>query len=569
MGLFSSELSISMKSIFKRRIIIHRKILWLLLFSILTLALVSWLIYLNKKNVEKANFHISRTYEIIGKIQEGVQVVLEHKTVPQEYFNSLQNLTRENNDLEKHLNVLGRYVLEKRADSVIRPLLYTMLTEERNLLSKRKHLIDLANRQKAYALIIVRLAACIFVITLLLMLNRDITRHKATQQQLIIAVAEAQKAKQMQEQFLANMSHEIRTPMNGIKGMTDLLRETPLSDKQKDITGLIKRSIDNLMFIINDILDFSKIQAGMLRIEKIDFSIKEVVNGAASLFAHRLKAKGLELHVKLSPEIPDRLMGDPHRLNQVLTNLLSNAIKFTDRGYIRVLVDLHEKSADNVIVTFTLVDTGIGIPADSVAHIFDSFSQASSDTSRRYGGTGLGLTICKQLVNLQGGTIEVRSEVGKGSEFSFHLPFWYSAAPASERAANDNLQDYSQLLAGKHFLVAEDNEINRVLINHVLSKAGGSVTMANNGAEAVSFLHAEKGIDLIIMDLQMPEMDGFAATRYIRNKLNMQTPIIAMTATAMKDEQWQCLDSGMNEYMTKPFEFTDLYKKIIHLLPEN
>ena len=558
-----------MKSIFKRRIVIHRKIFWLLLFSIVTLALVSWLIYLNKTNVEKANFRISQTYEIIGKIQETIQVVSEHKTVPQEYFNSLQDLTRENNDLQKDLNLLSGYILEKRSDSVIRPLLHKMLQEERNLLSKRKHLIDLANRQKAYALIVVRLAACIFVITILLMVNRDITRHKATQQQLIIAVAEAQKAKQMQEQFLANMSHEIRTPMNGIKGMTDLLRETSLSDKQKDITGLIKRSIDNLMFIINDILDFSKIQAGMLRIEKIDLSIKEVVNSAAFLFAHRLKAKGLELHVKLSPEIPDRLMGDPHRLNQVLTNLLSNAIKFTDSGNIRVLVDLHEKSADNVVLSFTIADTGIGIPADSVAHIFDSFSQAGSDTSRRDGGTGLGLTICKQLVNLQGGDIKVRSEVGKGSEFHFHLPFWYSNKPAFERSANDTFQDYSQLLAGKHFLVAEDNEINRVLINHVLSKAGGSVTMANNGAEAVSLLHDEKGIDLIIMDLQMPEMDGFAATRYIRNNLRMQTPIIAMTATAMKDEQWQCLDSGMNEYMTKPFEFTDLYKKIINLLPEN
>lgn len=558
-----------MTPILKRRIIIHRKITWLLLFSVFTLALVSCLIYLNKKNVDSANFRISQTYEIIGKIQETIIAVSESKTVPEQYLNSLQNLTRENNDLRKHLDLLGAYILEKRSDRIIRPLLYTMLAEEKNLLAKRKQVNDLANRRTAYALIAARTAAFLFVVIILLLLNQDITRHKATQQKLIIAVGEAQKAKQMQEQFLANMSHEIRTPMNGVKGMTDLLRETPLSEKQKDITGLIKRSIDNLMIIINDILDFSKIQAGMLRIEKIDLNIKEVVNSAGFLFAHRLKAKGLKLHLKVAPDIPEQLIGDPHRLSQVLTNLLSNAIKFTDQGNIQVQVDLQEKSADKVILSFTISDTGIGIPADSLGHIFDSFSQAGSDISRRYGGTGLGLTICKQLVHLQGGDISVRSEVGKGSEFHFNLPFWYSDKPATERPASDTIQDYSQLLAGKHFLVAEDNEINQVLINHVLSKAGGTVTMANNGAEAVNFLHEEKVFDLIIMDLQMPEMDGFAATRYIRNNLHMQTPIIAMTATAMKDEQWQCLDSGMNEYMTKPFEFTDLYKRIMHLLQEN
>lgn len=558
-----------MKLSIQRPITIHSKIAWLILFSILTLALVSWLIYLNKQNVDKANFHISQTYEIIGKIQESITAVAESGTVPAQYLNSLQEQTNENNDLHKPLDLLNAYILEKKPGNIINSLLHTMLQEERHLLSARKHLIGLANKRTAYALIIARILGCCFVIIILLLLNRDITRHKLTQQRLIIAIDEAEKAKQMQEQFLANMSHEIRTPMNGVKGMTDLLRETSLTEKQKDITVLIKRSIDNLMIIINDILDFSKIQAGMLRIEKIDLSIKEVVNSSAFLFAHRMKAKGLQLEVKLSPDIPDRLVGDPHRLNQVLTNLVGNAIKFTDRGSIQVSVDLHEKSEDKIVLLFRIVDTGIGIPVDSQGHIFDSFSQVGSDTSRRFGGTGLGLSICKQLVQLQGGEIGVRSIVGEGSEFYFHLPFFYSDKPVPEKVSGDPRQDYSQLLAGKHFLVAEDNEINRVLINHVLSKAGGSVTMAHNGAEAVNILHEEKGVDLIIMDLQMPEMDGFAATRYIRNNLNMQTPIIAMTATAMKDEQFQCLDSGMNEYMTKPFEFTELYKRILFLLNEN
>jgi signal transduction histidine kinase len=558
-----------MRSIFQRRIVIHRKIRWLLLFFIFTLVLVSWLVYLNKKKVEKDSLRISQTYEIIGSLQEAIHAVLEKKMVPQQYVDSLKNLTRENDDLHKELNLLDTYILEKRGDSIIKPLLYSMLAGEKQLLAKRKHLNQLANRQIAYALVAARLGSFLFVVIILLLLNRDITRHKATQQKLIIAAGEAQKARQMQEQFLANMSHEIRTPMNGVKGMTDLLRDTPMSDKQKEITGLIKRSIDNLMIIINDILDFSKIQAGMLRIEEIDFNIKEVVNSASFLFAHRLKAKGLELHVKVVPDVPERLVGDPHRLSQVLTNLLSNAIKFTEKGSIQVRIDLLEKRTDKFILSFTIIDTGIGISEDSLAHIFDSFSQAGSDTSRRYGGTGLGLTICKQLLNLQGGDITVKSVIGKGSEFNFWLPYSSCDKPASEKPVTHTNQDYSKLLAGRHFLVAEDNEINRVLINHVLSKAGGSVTMANNGAEAVNFLHEEKLFDLIIMDLQMPEMDGFAATRYIRNNLQMQTPIIAMTATAMKDEQWQCLDSGMNDYMTKPFEFTELYKRILHLLHKN
>ena len=293
------------------------------------------------------------------------------------------------------------------------------------------------------------------------------------------------------------------------------------------------------------------------------------MNSAAFLFAHRIKAKGLNLQVVLSPEVPDRLIGDPHRLNQVLTNLVGNAIKFTETGEIQVRVDVHGRTDDKIVLSFNITDTGIGIPVESQQNIFDSFSQVGSDTSRRFGGTGLGLSICKQLVHLQGGEIGVRSEVGKGSEFYFHQPFAYSENQVVERVTSDAIQDYSQLLAGKHFLVAEDNEINRVLINHVLSKAGGSVTLAHNGAEAVNYLHEERGVDLIIMDLQMPEMDGFAATRYIRNNLQMQTPIIAMTATAMKDEQFQCLDSGMNEYMTKPFEFTDLYKRILQLLNSN
>jgi len=362
------------------------------------------------------------------------------------------------------------------------------------------------------------------------------------------------------------MSHEIRTPMNGIKGMTDLLIDTPLSDKQHELTGIIKSSVNNLLVIINDILDFSKIQAGKLNIEKIDFSLKEVLTSAIAIFEHRLKKKGLLLQTDLDKAIPDRLTGDPHRLNQILINLIGNAIKFTDQGTVSVAVALQQQSDAEVMLSFTIADTGVGIPAEALPYIFDSFSQGGGDTSRRYGGTGLGLTICKQLLHLQGGEISATSITGKGSVFNFHLSYAYHESADVQPPVKAVITNYSNLLSGKNFLVAEDNEINQKLIDYVLRKAGGTVEIVSNGIEAIKYLEQGKFVDLIIMDLQMPEMDGYAATQYIRNDLHLLTPIIAMTATAMKGEQIQCLQSGMNEYLTKPFDFADLYKRINGLL---
>ena len=553
-----------MMSIFLPRFVVHRRITWLLLFSIISLVLASRLIYVAKKNIDKANYHISQTYEIIASIHESIDAVSETGDLPPHYVNALQQLDSANNDLQQYLPELRRYVDQKSTGN-IRALLNVMLTKEKVLLNNRKQINKRVSQRTALMLVLGRIGAFLFVVIILLFLNRDITRHKATQQKLTVAIKEAQEAKKLQEQFLANMSHEIRTPMNGIKGMTDLLLQTPLSEKQQEMAGMIKRSVNNLLVIINDILDFSKIKAGKLRIEKIDLSIKEVVDNVTSLLVHQITTKGLRLYIQIAPDVPDRLMGDPYRLSQILTNLVGNAIKFTNEGHIQIEITLQEQSADNVVVSFTVTDTGIGIPPESLPYIFDSFSQAGQDISRRYGGTGLGLTISKQLLRLQGGNISVKSEPGKGSTFHFYLPFGYSNNQKSE-LKKEAVQDNSQLLTGKRFLVAEDNEINQKLIDYVLKNAGANVTMANNGAEAVDFVQKNGVFDLIIMDLQMPEMDGYAATRFIRNKLHLQTPIIAMTATAMKDEQWQCLESGMNDYMTKPFEFDELYKRIVLLL---
>jgi PAS domain S-box-containing protein len=397
----------------------------------------------------------------------------------------------------------------------------------------------------------------------------DITERVHYQQQLISATREAQKAKEMQELFLANMSHEIRTPMNGIQGMTDLLLDTSLSDQQKEFARIIKRSVNNLLVIINDILDFSKIKAGKLAIEKIDFRLKDVLDNVKAIFDHRVKKKGLILQVTTDPAIPDSLRGDPYRLNQVLINLIGNAVKFTEKGTIKVHVGLDERDAGAVNLQFTVADTGIGIPESSLPYIFDHFSQGGLDISRRYGGTGLGLAISHRLVQLQGGSITVKSAEGVGSVFSFELSYGYDPAEGAgtpAAAVTAVLADYSQCLAGRRFLVAEDNEVNQQLVDHVLRRGGGLVQLAGNGEQAVKYLQEGGHYDLVIMDLQMPVMDGYAATQYIRGELQLQIPIIAMTATALIGEQLRCFEVGMNDYMTKPFEFTDLYKRIISLL---
>jgi PAS domain S-box-containing protein len=394
----------------------------------------------------------------------------------------------------------------------------------------------------------------------------DITERIHYQHQLIDATREAQTAKSMQELFLANMSHEIRTPMNGIQGMTDLLLDTQLTDQQKEFARIIKRSVNNLLVVVNDVLDFSKIKAGKLAIENIEFRLKDVMENVRAMFAHRIAKKGLQLAIGLDGDIPETLKGDPYRLNQVLINLVGNAIKFTEQGWIRIQVTEQERVAGHVILLFSIADSGIGIPEASLPYIFDQFSQAGLDISRRYGGTGLGLAICQQLLQLQGGEITVSSKESQGTTFRFRLTYGYTCVDDNGTAAVLSDHFNSHALSGRRFLVAEDNEVNQQLIDHVLKKAGGIVTLADNGEEAVAHLRQDDPFDLVIMDLQMPVMDGYATTRFIRQELQLSVPIIAMTATALVDEQIRCLEVGMNDYMTKPFEFAELYRRVSVLL---
>lgn len=399
-------------------------------------------------------------------------------------------------------------------------------------------------------------------------IGTDITERVQHEGELKESKRIAEDAKKLQEQFLANMSHEIRTPMNGIQGMTDLLLETELTYDQKDFVSSIKRSSDNLLVIINDILDFSKIQAGKLTIENIDFTLNEVLDNISAIFRQRLREKDLYLVMNLGSEIPQSLKGDPYRLNQILVNIIGNAIKFTNRGGISVRVEMENKTDNSLTLNFTVSDTGIGIPQEKLGVIFESFTQANIDTSRKYGGTGLGLAITRQLLELQGGTISLDSEVDNGTTFRFSIPYTYTTNTNKLFLPGTDIKSYQSLFVNRKFLVAEDNEVNQKVIMHVIKKAGGRVTIANDGLEAIEMLKNDSSYDLIIMDLQMPKMDGHSATIHIRNEMKLDTPIIAMTASALKGEKLKCLSIGMNAYLSKPFEINYLYKTISQLLGE-
>lgn len=394
-------------------------------------------------------------------------------------------------------------------------------------------------------------------------------RNLQVRQQIELAKKEKEVAirtAQLKHQFMANMSHEIRTPMNAIIGMARLLLGKEPRPDQLRYLNAIQLSADNLLVIINDILDLSKIEAGKIVIEHIDFSPKEVLNSVRDMLMLKAEEKNLALKIEIDNTIPKRLIGDPTRLNQILINLAGNAVKFTERGHIEVSATLTKKEGDKLWVKFDISDTGIGIAKEHLDSIFDSFTQAGADTTRKFGGTGLGLTICRQLVGLMGGEISVKSTLGKGTIFTATIPF--EEAHSQVEQQQNKVLDAASLrrLGNMRVLLVEDNEFNRMVAEDTLKESipGIKLDVAVNGQEAVD--NARNILyDVILMDIQMPVMDGLTATTVIRNQLPepyRNTKIIAMTANVLQEDVNQYFAAGMNAFISKPFHEEELLLKM-------
>ncbi len=388
---------------------------------------------------------------------------------------------------------------------------------------------------------------------------RDITERKRDAEELL----RAQKAK---EQFLANISHEIRTPINGIAGMAALLSKDASPEEKLIYLNAIRSAADNLKVIINDILDLASIESGKLKFEKIGFVLEDLLVSLIDTFTVQAKEKGLDLQLELDPTANAILLGDPVRLNQILINLISNAIKFTHVGSIRVKCAAEKTGKKRAMVRFDVIDTGIGIPQDKLSTIFESFSQADASITRKYGGTGLGLTIVKQLVELQNGKITVESQEDKGSVFTVSIPYMLGTPDdvTLDALTAQQTDSYRNTFQNLKVLLVEDNDINRLYANSILKNWNCTIDMAENGYVALKKIKNQH-FDIILMDVQMPVMDGFEATKAIRQgePPKSLTPIIALTANATRADIERCLMAGMNDCVPKPFTPEDLFRILI------
>ncbi len=412
---------------------------------------------------------------------------------------------------------------------------------------------------------------CILVVALTSILLKhikqlDLTNSLLHKQQIELRAAKeaAESATLAKNEFLANMSHEIRTPMNAIIGLTQLTLETKLDQLQRDYLKRLSFSAETLLGIINDILDFSKIEAEKLVIEEREMEIHELLKQVVNLFEPAATEKRLSLQLSIAPDLPNRLLGDPLRINQVLSNLISNALKFTEHGSVIVHAELAERHYAKALIRFQVTDTGIGIDSVQAEQLFQPFTQADSSIVRRFGGTGLGLSIARKLVELMDGSINLSSTPGKGSTFAFTVMVSLATEelPVTEEKEENPLV-ISEPVHGARILLVEDNKLNQFVAKEFLTKAGLQVTIANNGSEGVERVRNSR-FDAVLMDIQMPVMDGIQATRQIRKLPGAEKlPIIAMTAAAQESDRQACFESGMNDYIAKPIVPLELLDKLV------
>jgi PAS domain S-box-containing protein len=394
----------------------------------------------------------------------------------------------------------------------------------------------------------------------------DITEMKQLEFELKGARHKAEESSKAKAMFLANMSHEIRTPLNGIVGMAEQLAQSQLDADQRYFVDIMRSASSTLLSIINDVLDISKIESGKFSIETTPFNLNETIRRTLSIFGEKAKQTNVSLDIELMDDRGIMHLGDPHRLSQVLFNIVGNAMKFTQAGYVRVTSHLARGENDICLVSFSIEDTGVGMDMAYLTKVFEAFTQEDASVTRKFGGSGLGLSIARNIVHIMGGTIDIESEKGKGTRVNIRIPMRIS----NEKTKQDivEITDLQKSLKGLRILAVEDNELNRMVLQVILKKCEVVLTIAHNGQEAIDLIQQQE-FDLVLMDVQMPVVDGLEATKYIRNELKMTIPIIGLSANAMREEAEICKEAGMNDYLVKPYSERALVEVMKKWSPED